>query len=313
MTFGARYLADPDLFPGRPSGEPWGDEALSIEAGGMRLVVTGLDGERAGRTRARFQDPATEPDRGAGASPDVRVLRAFASDFLPIDLTGCEYTFELDYERDAVRIAGPCWMARIDGVGTAPHASLFTSLSGDEGFVAAFENLLRVLVAYRLVGLGGALFHSAGIVDGGQAHLFLGHSGAGKSTLSARSASEGRRVLSDELNALFRRGDRLYVQQLPFAGDFGQTLPEGEPTPLAALYRLEKGSRAQVLPLSGAEATGLLLACSPFVNADPFRSEALFANLEQLGRDVPAWRFVFSLAEPAWPILRGEEVCRAAR
>lgn len=308
MTFADRFVAVPDLFPARSSGEPWGERALHVDVAGLPIVVRGLDEAFAQRTRDRFGPAAEEAPPTGAVAADVRVFRAAEGDFRKVDLAGKDYAFELAYGPDDVRIAGPRWMARVDQANGTPRAALWTPNLPPDSFLGALENLLRVLAAYRLVRLGGALFHSAAIVDEGRAHLFLGHSGAGKSTLSRKSVGEGRTVLSDELNGLARLDGRLFVQQLPFAGDFGQCAPPGEPVPLEAVYRLEKGSRPGLSPLPASEATALLLACSPFVNADQYRLDALLGNIEQLARDVPFRRFVCSLSEPAWTVLRGEEV-----
>src|SRR5262249_12282362 len=127
-----------------------------------------------------------------------------ASDFLPVDTRGWEYAMDFAHGERSVCLAGLHLMARLDWTpNLSPNlgGALWTSEEG-ELFPGIGENFLRVLVAYRLLELGGAVLHSAGVADGDGAFLFLGPSGAGKTTLSRQSEAQGRTVLSDDLNAL---------------------------------------------------------------------------------------------------------------
>ncbi|MCU0788543.1 MAG: hypothetical protein MUC91_10205, partial [Verrucomicrobia bacterium] len=82
------------------------------------------------------------------------------------------------------------------------------------------ENFLRILLAHRVLGFGGMLLHSAGLVVGGRALLFVGRSNAGKTTLSRKADAAGARVLSDDINLVLPAADGYAVHSVPFTGEF---------------------------------------------------------------------------------------------
>lgn len=243
---------------------------------------------------------------------ETRIFRTAEDEYREIDTRGWEYGLDLDAGPDAVRLAGLRLSGRLDWRPTLTGA-LWTPDAGSESFAGIFENFFRVFTAYRLLEEGGLLVHGAAVASRGKALLALGRSGAGKTTFSRLALARGAEVLSDDLNALRRTAAGTVVEKLPFTGDLGGDLEGGAPAgpfPLAALLRLEKSPDDQVIPLGRAESIGLLLACSPFVNVDPHRREALLANLTALlpaAGDPPAWALRFALGGGCWPIL--EETC----
>jgi hypothetical protein len=304
MSFGLTFLAFPDLFPARRAGEPWGERRVSLDLPGGPYAVAGLSAIQAEAARERFGDlcreDAPEAVADAAVAGTVRGLlfRAPPSDFLAVDTRGWDYAMDFEHGARAVRLAGLRLMARLDW---APDLSgaLWTSEEG-ELFPGIFENFLRVLVAYRLLALGGVVLHSAGIATGGDpgeaAFLFLGPSEA-----------RGYAVLSDDLNALLPGlgpGDPPRVAKLPFTGDLGDRREAHPPRPLRGLLRLSKGRADALRPLSPGETLALLFACSPFVNADPHRREALLDVLSALATAGGGAReLTFSLAGGFWDIL----------
>ncbi|HXO18850.1 MAG TPA: hypothetical protein VOA87_02870 [Thermoanaerobaculia bacterium] len=310
MSFGEAFLALPDLFPARRSGEPWGGRSVSLELPGGPYQVSGLSAAQESQVRERFGELCGAPAAAGGTGGvQSRLFAVAAGDFREVDTRGWEYAIDFDHAPRSVRCAGLRIMARLDW-SPVLSGSLWTCEDGkgraeQELFPGIFENFLRVLLAYRLTELGGALLHSAGVVDGGQAFLFLGASGAGKTTLSRLSLAAGRTVLSDDLNALSPLpGGGARVDKLPFTGDVGDRRSGSPAYPLRGLLQLEKGPAAAFRPLSAARAAALLLACSPFVNADPHRRERLAANLSGLARAAPAGVLTFSREGDFWDMLR---------
>ena len=47
MSFGARFLAFPDLFPARRAGEPWGDREVALDLPGGPYLISGLSAVQA--------------------------------------------------------------------------------------------------------------------------------------------------------------------------------------------------------------------------------------------------------------------------
>jgi hypothetical protein len=305
--FGAGFLANPDLFPARRSGETWGSRDVLLALPGGPYRFTGLNSAQEEAVRHRFGAYCSTVFR-APSEVVSTLFRASEADFRTFDVRGWEYGLDLDATPGSLRLAGLRLAGRIDWRPVLLGA-LWTPDAGGQPFVGIFENFLRVLTAYRLQELGGAVLHCAGIatLDGARARLFLGRSGAGKSTLSRLGRERGATVLSDDLNALMPGAAGPVVEKLPFTGDYGDTRTPAAPLPLAGLYRLEKSADDDLRPLSRAETVACLLACSPYVNADPHRRDGLLANFLHLLSipKPPAWLLRFSLGGAFWPILDG--------
>ncbi len=304
MSFGEGFLRHPDLFPGRRSGEPWGDRALSLAIPGGPYLVSGLAAPQEEALRHRFGPLCGTARKGEGI--ETAVFRAPASDFLEIDTRGWEYALDLDPAPGSLSVAGLRLMARLDWTpGLA--AGLWTPEAAGEEWAGVCENLLRILAAYRLLAAGGVLLHSAAVSDGEWAWLLLGPAGAGKTTASRLCLAAGADVLSDDLNAVLPAPDGPVVARLPFTGDLGGDLGErqGGPAsyPLRAVLRLRQGPAEALAPLSPASALAALTAAAPYVNRDPWRREPLLAVLERLARVVPAWELTFTPGAGLWSIL----------
>jgi hypothetical protein len=242
----------------------------------------------------------------AATGIEVRVFRRAALDFLPVDARGWEYGLDCDWSPAAVRLAGLGLAARVDWRRGGLAGALWTCEDGGPRFPGVFENFLRVLVAYRLLELGGVVLHSAGVVRGGAAFLFLGRSGAGKTTVARLGLARGAEVLSDDLNALVpRAGGGCAVLKLPFTGDLGERRAAVPPVPLGALLRLQQDTTDALAPLSRAETLACMLTCAPFVNVDPHRREQLEGVLLSLlaAGAPPALGLRFSLRGEFWSIL----------
>ncbi|HEV2853243.1 MAG TPA: hypothetical protein VHC97_10610 [Thermoanaerobaculia bacterium] len=300
LSFGLSFLRFPDLFPGRRSGEPWGDRVLALDVAGGPYLFSGLSPEQEEAVRRKFGGLCRE---GADEAVSTRVFRAPASDFAEVDVRGWEYTLDMEHEPASVRLAGLRLMARLDWT-PGLSGGLWTSEGAGEEWTSVFENYLRVLTAHRLLEEGGALIHSAGITDGERAWLLLGPSGAGKTTASRLCLERGASVLSDDLNAVRLGEDGARLERLPFTGDLGDRSGGPSLHPLRAVLRLNKGTVEGTRPLTPAGALAGLVAAAPFVNRDPWRREALLAVLERLARSVPAWELTFSLGGRVWDILR---------
>jgi hypothetical protein len=312
MPFGDAFLTRPDLFPARRAGEAWGDREVTIALPGGPYRFTGLAGVQVGAVRERFGAYCIESSE---AILETRVFRMAEDEYREIDTRGWEYGLDLDAGPDSVRLAGLRLSGRLDwrsNPGAGLTGALWTPDAGSDFFAGIFENFFRVLTAYRLLEEGGLLVHGAAVAARGRALLALGRSGAGKTTFSRLALAQGAEVLSDDLNALRRTAAGTVVEKLPFTGDLGEGGAPAGPFPLAALLRLEKSPDDEAIPLGRAQSIALLLACSPFVNVDPHRREALLANLTALlpaAGDPPTWALRFTLGGGCWPILEEKCLC----
>ncbi|HEY6323193.1 MAG TPA: hypothetical protein VJA16_16745 [Thermoanaerobaculia bacterium] len=323
MSFGARFLRHPERFPERQRGDAWGDRELRLDLPGGPYQLLGLSASQEDGVLATFPAAGAVPGgafaagaMGATGDPPVpiQLLRCTPDEFLPVDVRGWDYGLDFDWSPAAVKMAGLGLFGRLDwrpgGVGMGGLAgALWIHEDGGERFPGVFENFLRVLVAYRLLELGGAVLHSAGVVRDGAAFLFLGRSGAGKTTAARLSLARGAEVLSDDLNALVigAKGGAggCVVLKLPFTGDLGERRALRPPLPLGGLLRLAQDSADALAPLSRAETLACLLACAPFVNVDPHRRERLEQVLLALAAAAAprAYTLRFSLSGGFWSII----------
>lgn len=316
MSFGERFLVNPDLFPARPSGEPWGEREVVLDLPGGPYRFAGLSESQEVAVRRRFGGFCRPGGASLAGLPagtvESRVFRASRDDFREIDVRGWEYGVDLGFAPDSVRLAGLRFLGRLDWrPGLA--GALWTCETGGDELSGVFENFFRALASYRILEQGGVILHSAGLVQGGDpgdAFLFLGRSGAGKSTVSRLGLENGATVLSDDLNAVCcRDGSEIRVERLPFTGDFGDAASGtgfaggAQSYPLRALFRLVQSPVDGLRPLSRAEALACLLACCPFVNTDPYRAERLESVLLSLAAAFPSFELRFTLAGSFWHIL----------
>ena len=274
-------------------GTPWGDEASAFAIAGHGIRIEGmslLQSAALSRLLARF----------VSASFDslVSVSRAEPALFRKVEHRGWSYSLDFDYGPSHTAMTGIDLVARLDWNGSLSGA-LSVATEAPESFHGAFENFLRVLVAHDLLLRGGALLHSAGVVDGAGARLFVGPSGAGKSTVARLASEAGRVVTSDDLNLV---GPDLALWGSPFLGVVGAR--EDGSHPLLRIYRLEKGEEDSLRAMGKAETLATLLACSPFVNRSPHLSDRLCSNLLALVEAVPAAALTFRREGSFWNLLQ---------
>jgi hypothetical protein len=161
------------------------------------------------------------------------------------------------------------------------------------------DAFLRSLLSSLLPRQGGFMLHSAGIVKGGKAFLFLGKSGAGKSTLSKLAAGAGLEVISDEVNLLRREGGRYSVYGSPF---WGEMRCEGSPGrwPLGGIYLLGKARNNSVAACGGGEALKSLLRCQLNFEKGPGTAGLLLGNAVRLLVSARFGRLKFSKEDAAF-------------
>ncbi|MDH3522241.1 MAG: hypothetical protein OES32_01520 [Acidobacteriota bacterium] len=301
MAFGNQFLTEPALFPARCAGLPAGEARLAVELPGGPYLLEGLSAGQHAALARRYGERCSSPAAGARGT-ELRVFRADPSEFVTIDRRGWTNRFDFEYHERSVHVAGSQTMARISWQPRLA-AALWTALDAGGEFLEAFENCFRVLSAYRLLELGGAILHSSCVVSEGVAWVFLGPSGAGKTTIARLALASGRAVLSDDINALRATDSAALVEKMPFAGELGPTNERVGPFPVAALARIEQAARDSWRPLSTAAAVAAVLGCAPFVNGDPYRLPVLMDNLESLVRGIPTGVLEFSLGGAPWPVL----------
>jgi hypothetical protein len=291
------YLVDPETFPARAEGAPWGDVRVGLRIGGEAIRLEGVSRAQSDTIEELWSGFVVAPSGDGGDEAEVSVFRAEPRAFRSFDRSGWTYSLDFDYGSTHTHFTGIDLIARIDW-GTRLRGALWIVSEEPEVFHGALENFLRVFVSHALALRGGLLLHSASVLDPGGARLFLGRSGAGKSTVSRSALASGRSVPSDDLNLVLSDGR---LAGSPFLGDVGSR--ENGSHPLVGIYRLEKGATDAVRRLGPGEAFAALLACSSFINRSPFLRERLWSNLTALAGRVPSYSLTFRREGAFWALL----------
>lgn len=299
MSFGERYLTFPDLFPARLSGERCGDASVTLDCAGGPYRVRGLSQAQADALSRRFDGFLRAPTEPALGVVDVQVFAAAADDFEFRPEPGAPYSFDCEGDDTTVKLAGREFMARLE---RRPGLTAGIWTSRDHTFITYgdFENIFRVLIAQRLLDLGGILLHSSGVIVDGGAHLFVGYSGAGKTTIARLGLADGYGVLSDDINLVTLGDGEPRAARSPFAGELGPTHVTASSYPLHGIYLLEQGEDNALSPITPARAVADLAARAPFSNQDPYRAAKLMDNLSVLVESTPVSRLRFRRAGGFW-------------
>ena len=295
-NFGELFLEYPELFPARPGGETWGEKSILIDFLGGPYRFTGLSKIQFKAIRGRFGKLCITDSPQKKNVVVTRVFRAPGQEFKIVDTRDWEMEIDFDYAPDYLNMAGLRFMARIE-FEPFINAAFWTPDEKDILNTSAFENLFRTIVAYRIVELGGLLLHSAGMTDGKQAWLFIGRSNAGKTTISRLGLRAGLSVLSDDMNAVFpnENGDGFVTEQLPFAGDLGQTGGTRSHYPVHGIYQLKKGRSNQLDEVPTSDRLAMMMVCAPFINTNPYHYGKLLTNLSHLRDQVPGAQLTFNI------------------
>lgn len=275
-----------------------GNRCVRLSLDEVRIELRGLDDPRAGELLRRFK-PYTEldPPEAEGVlrvevgleERDYFVTPPARPEFNPLFL-------EADGD-GVVRYAGYRVAGWLDPRGG--RALLLLARGDYEPDLRAFENYLRVAVAWRAATLGGALVHAASAVRRGRGYLFYGESGAGKSTLAA--STRRATVVSDDLSLVLPdRTGALHLIGSPFRGTFEEGDPVRGRFPLAAGFRLLQADEAEVVRVPRVLALAEIVGNLPFV-AESFATRPdLFEAIERAFSSVPLAHLRFRKDDSYW-------------
>jgi hypothetical protein len=288
------FLREPALFPARIAGETWGSERCELALAGETFRIEGLSERQLNGLAERYGSRLHEPSESPPAAV-LQMFRAPASDFLEIDTRGWEYWVDLQWSETGFSLSGMRVMALVD----TSRAGIWTCVEEPAELSGVVENVLRPLLAARLLATGGLLVHSSAV----NGFLFAGQSGAGKSTIARLGLEAGLPVLSDDLNALVPDGDRFAIAPLPFTGDLETHEVSDEQTPLRGVFGLEKGDCEEARPMTLAATVSLLVRCAPYVNQDPLRMPLLLDRAAAVAAATTRGMVTFRRDGHVWPIL----------
>lgn len=156
---------------------------------------------------------------------------------------------------------------------------------------APLEAFLTAICAGRLLRDGGFFLHAAALVAPEGARVFFGPSGSGKTTVSELI---GAGVITDEIAAIRRDGDRYSVSGVPWRGSRLEA-------DLAGLFRLRKASATSFVSLAPVEAVRQLLGSVFFSRADGAEVARFLEIAGELVRTLPCYEMGFTPDRSFWP------------
>jgi hypothetical protein len=164
---------------------------------------------------------------------------------------------------------------------------LFTDEGGSETNPLPYP--LDGLILYFLTSLkGDIMIHGSGVISGGQGWVFTGRSGSGKTTMARIFDHSGDRVVHDDRLILVKEGAGWKMHSTPvYRND------EPRSAEVDHLWIISHGQSNISVPLSGAEAAGLILANCIQQNWDRAASAQLMASVADLASSVKVSRLAF--------------------
>jgi hypothetical protein len=135
---------------------------------------------------------------------------------------------------------------------------------------------------------GGIMVHGSGVICNGRGWVFTGRSGSGKTTIAGIFDRNGDRVVHDDRLILIKEGDRWVMHSTPvYRND------EPRSSGVDHLWIIIHGRSNISVPLSGAEAAGLILANCIQQNWDSDSTARLAASVADLTSSVKVSRLQF--------------------
>ena len=200
------------------------------------------------------------------------------------------------YDHGIYVIASPSYSATIDQKSTRAEL-LFRSSRPLEDI----EYFLRIVISHGLLGLGGFLFHSAGIVWEQQAYLFFGKSGSGKTT-TARNAGK-RLILSDDLVGVLPTDENVAAHSTPF-WNRGWAQQAKTSALVAGFYRLVKSQTVTLEPMRESIAVSEILSCIPIVPQNEAYCAQLIPTIQNMIDKVGVHYLHLRQDDAYWDVLR---------
>jgi len=289
LTDAVRRIAPdtPFLTPLRP-----GTGRLGLAIAGIGLVVEGLHDEAHALLSGRFAGWTRTEDGAAAIRIQVSWLDAPYRD----PGLGREEEYRLE---DGGLLRGRASVATgLGGPVVEAAVARDPALLGQE-----IENVLRLVVAGRLLATGGLLLHAGAVAIGPGAVAFPAASGTGKTTLVRELAAAGLEPLGDDMVALLPDAGRWALHAVPFTGERTLRGRSGA-RPILAVHPLRRGPGPRLEPLTGATAAAALANQALGLALFPEPADTGLATAARIARSVPVERLHRSLGDDAAGLLR---------
>ena len=200
------------------------------------------------------------------------------------------------YEKGVYVIASPSYSATIDQNSSRAELQFRSSRPLED-----IDYFLRIVVSHGLLGTGGFLFHSAGIVWQKKAFLFFGKSGSGKTT-TVRHAGN-RLILSDDLVGVLPSDENVIAHSTPF-WNRGWAQQAKTSALVAGFYRLVKSQTVSVEPIRESIAVSEILSSIPIVPQNKDFCAQLIPTIQSMIEKVGVHYLHLRKDDAYWDVLR---------
>jgi hypothetical protein len=282
-----------------PAGGSQADFELGISIAGMptRLFFNGLPPEKQALLQAGYSAFSTHAERGGEPDVQIQAWVEPGDPFIPFRPGPWVVNTSMHGERvEFVSHQEKGWFDL-----QSRRGELVLRPEGNP------ENYLRVMYAWRCLDRDALLIHASGMIRNGGGHVFFGPSGSGKTT-TANLSTEAI-VLSDDLVILHREraegSPAVRVYGVPFRGEMIEAGRANASAPLIGLYTLVKDSAHRLVDVDRTQAVARLVACVPFVMAQPENARRALALCEEITRLVRVKGLHFRQDAGFWKVIDG--------
>ncbi len=257
-----------------------GGHELGIDIAGTRYLLRGLDQRQYDELSARFGINSRQGNVQYGQTVCIDVMFCKNKELAATQaIRRGEFVF--DYaEAQTVFFSRGIYAELVLHPRLAGR--LYIDLQAQALPIWGAENLLRMMVAYKVFMDGGLVIHSAAIALSKLGYLFYGVSGSGKSTLGKQIVREGGLVLSDDLNLVTQSNGTWRLHRMPFTGDLNSDDCYDGGVPLAGVFQLKRGSCNGIGSLGKGQCVASLLVCIPYLNNDLMRQDPVMERINTL-------------------------------
>jgi len=265
---------------------------LRLAIAGVPIELHGLDETAGTILERRFSGWG-----GAETGPPGATLRL---SWLPARYRDPELGREEEYRLDGGRVL----RGRASVAGDPASHVVEAAVAADPALLGQeIENILRLVVAERLLRAGALLLHAGAVAVPGGAVAFPAASGTGKTTLVRELSAAGLEPLGDDMVAVAPGDGSWMLRPVPFTGERSLRGAPG-PRPLLAIHPLRRGAGPRLHRLSGARAAAALANQTLGLALFPEHGAAGLETAALLAAAVPVETLERSLGDDAAALIR---------
>lgn len=274
--------------------ERFGDRDLSIQVCTKRFRLEGIAAEIFPHLdRLKMGDSEISADTVVS----IPVWRSSVPQFNNFQISGREYMIDFDVREEEIFFHGYYFAACFDR--KTRLFDLFLAEARPEVLGVELENFFRIASSLYLQFEDIFLFHSSAVSLKGRTFVFFGPQNAGKSTI-ALLAPEDSLILGDDLNALLKEPEHVWIASVPFPSEVTAIRPVVK-RPVTAMFRLVKDSRFSFEPMTFSKKFAALYGSMPVLNKIPDCLPTVRKSIEEIIERVPICSVHFSKDREIYP------------